>query len=83
MHGYIFNTIFLLKPSNLDEVCVQATYIETGKQGGGVSVEDIQSKDNKGKGKEKPKRTTFVKKSDDTPFFAYSKKECHDDDRCW
>ena len=41
--GYIHNTIFLLNPSTLDEVCVEATYIEVGKQGGGVFIDYILS----------------------------------------
>jgi len=45
----------------MDEVCVQETYIEAGKQGGGVSMEYMQSKDDKDKGKEKPERTIYVK----------------------
>jgi hypothetical protein len=34
--AHIKNTIFMFGPTNLDEVSVQATYIEAGKIGVGV-----------------------------------------------
>jgi hypothetical protein len=49
---HIRNTVFMFGPTNLDEVSVQATYIEAGKAG--VSGES-----------------------------SSSRKEGHDEDRCW
>jgi hypothetical protein len=49
-HDYIRNILFMFGPSNLDEVFFQATYIEVGKIGFGVSGESSSKKDGKGKG---------------------------------
>ena len=38
--AHIRKTIFMFGPTNLDEVFVQATYIEAGKTGVGVSGEN-------------------------------------------
>jgi len=47
---YIHNIVFMFGPNNLDEVYVQATYIETGKTGVSVSGESSSKKEGKGKG---------------------------------
>lgn len=83
LQGYIYNTIFLLMPSILDEVCIHATYIEVGKKCGGVSMEYILSKEDKGKGKEKPKRTIFLKNVNEKLSCFHCKKEGHNDDHHW
>jgi hypothetical protein len=44
---YIRNTVFMFEPTNLDEVYVQATYIEIGKTGIGVSRESSSKKEGK------------------------------------
>ena len=31
MHSYLWHTIFMFKPTNIDEVSVQATHLEAGK----------------------------------------------------
>jgi hypothetical protein len=48
--AYIHNTVFMFGHNNIDEVFVQATYIETGKTGVSVSGESSSKKDGKGKG---------------------------------
>jgi hypothetical protein len=45
---HIQNTIFMFGPTNLVEVYVQATYIEAGKTGVGVSGNHLQGKRTKG-----------------------------------
>jgi hypothetical protein len=47
---YIRNTVFMFRPNNLDEVYVQATYIEAGKTRVSGSRESSSKKDGKGKG---------------------------------
>ena len=47
---YIHNIVFMFGRTNLDEVYVQATYIEVGKIGVSVSWEPSSKKDGKGKG---------------------------------
>jgi hypothetical protein len=46
---HIRNTVFMFGPTNLDEVHVQATYIEAGKIGVGVSRESSSRKEDKRK----------------------------------
>ena len=47
LHSYLCHTILMFNPTNLDEVCVQATHIESkGKNAHDnfSSIESIQSK---------------------------------------
>jgi hypothetical protein len=46
---HIRNTVFMFGPTNLDEVYVQATYIEAGKTRVGVSGESSSRKEDKRK----------------------------------
>ena len=48
--AHIHNTIFMFGPTNIDEVYVQATYIEEGKTRVGVSGESSSRKEDKRKG---------------------------------
>jgi hypothetical protein len=50
---YNRNTVFMFGPTNLDEVSVQAMYIEAGKTGVSVLGESSSKKYGKGKGNEK------------------------------
>jgi hypothetical protein len=59
--SYICNTVFMFGPNNIDEIFVQATYIETGKNGVGVSGESSSKKEGKGKGNGKKENSTTVK----------------------
>jgi hypothetical protein len=86
--GYIAHlkhTILMFNLTNFDEVCVQATHIESGGRNvhDSFSEDSVQSKEGKNKGKEKLKWTTMVKKEDEKPSCSYCKKEGHDDDKCW
>jgi hypothetical protein len=47
--AHIHNNVFMFGPTNLDEVFVQATYIEAGKMGLGVSRESSSRKEDKRK----------------------------------
>jgi hypothetical protein len=59
--AYIRNNVFMFGPNNLDEVSVQATYIETRKTRVSVSGESSSKKDGKGKGNGKKAHSTTVK----------------------
>ena len=66
LHSYFHHTILMFNPTNLDEVCVQATQIESKVKNihdNFSSVESSKSKEGKGKGKDK--HATTVRKSDE------------------
>jgi hypothetical protein len=76
----------MFNPTSLDEVCVQATHLES--RGKNVNVDFVKpfkptEGKFKGKGKEnfKGKKTNIVKK--EKPKCTHSKKEGHSEDRCW
>jgi hypothetical protein len=73
---YICNTIFMFGPTYLDEVSVQATYIEVGKTKVNVSGESSSKKDGKGKGNGKKENSMTVK--EDNLSCKNCKKEGHD-----
>jgi hypothetical protein len=67
-------------PTNLDEVSVQATYIEAGKAG--VSGESSSSR-KEDKRKRHGKNENAVTRKEGKPSCKHCKKEGHDEDRCW
>ena len=77
---HIRNIVFMFGPTNLDEVSVQATYIEAGKAG--VSGESSSSR-------KEDKRiwhgnnSNAVVRKDEKPSCKHCKKEGHDEDRFW
>jgi hypothetical protein len=85
LHDYLKHTILMFNPTNLDEVSVQATHLESDRRNGqdNFSMESVQPKEGKNKGKEKLKRTATVKKDDEKPSCSHCKKKGHDDDHCW
>jgi hypothetical protein len=79
---HIRNTVFMFGPTNLDEVSVQATYIEAGKAG--VSGESSSSrKEDKRKRYGNGKNANAVSKKEGKPSCKHCKKEGHDEERCW
>ena len=62
-HSYLRHMILMFNPTNLDEVCVQATHIE------------IEGMENKSKGKGKGKHTTTVKKEGEKPTCTHCQKK--------
>ena len=64
LHSYLRHTILMFNPTKLDEVCVQATHIESKEKGvhDFSSVESSQSKGGKVQGK--GKHTATMKKGD-------------------
>jgi hypothetical protein len=79
--AYIRNTIFMFGPTNIDEVFVQATYIEAGKTRVSVSGKSSSKKDGKGKGNGKKSNSATVK--EEKLSCKHCKKEGHNDENCW
>jgi hypothetical protein len=67
--------------NNLDEVSVQATYIEAKKTRVSVSKESSSNKDGKGKGNEKKANSMTMK--EEKLSCKHFKKEGNDDEHCW
>jgi hypothetical protein len=78
--AHIRNIVFMFGPTNLDEVSVQATYIEAGKTG--VSGESSSSR-KEDKRKRHGKNANAVTRKEGKPSCKHCKKEGHDEDRCW
>jgi hypothetical protein len=76
--AHIHNTIFMFGPTNLDEVYVQATYIEARKTRFGVSGESSSRKEDKRKGNGNKANSATVK--EEKISCKHCKKEGHDDD---
>jgi hypothetical protein len=79
--AHIRNIVFMFGPTNLDEVCVQATYIEAGKIGVGVSGESSSRKEDKRKCH--GKKSNAVTRKEERPSCKHCNKEGHDEDCCW
>ena len=68
-------------PTNLDEVSVQATYIEPGKTKVGVLGESSSRKEDKRKWN--GKKENSVERKEEKLSCKHCKKEGNDDDHCW
>ena len=78
---YIHNIVFMFGPTNIDEVSIQAMYIEARKTRVGVSMESSSRKEDKRKGNGKKENSATRK--EDKLSCKHCKKEGHDDDHCW
>jgi hypothetical protein len=78
--AHIRNTVFMFGPTTLDEVSVQAMYIEAGKAG--MSGESSFSK-KEDKRKRHRKNTNAVTKKEGNLSCKHCKKEGRDEDKCW
>jgi hypothetical protein len=79
--AHIRNNVFMFGSTNLDEVFVQATYIEAGKTCVGVSGELSSRKEDKRKWN--GKKETSVARKEEKPSCKHCKKEGHDEELCW
>jgi hypothetical protein len=79
--AYICNTVFMFGPNNLDEVSVQATYIETKKIGVSISRESSSKKYGKGEGNGKKANSVTVK--EENLSCKHCKKEGNNGEHCW
>jgi len=68
-------------PTNLDEVSVEATYVEEGNIGVVVSGESSSKKECKGKGNVKKENPTTM--TEEKLSCKHCKKEGHDDEHRW
>jgi hypothetical protein len=78
---HICNIVFMFGPTNIDEVYVQATYIEERKTGFGVSGESSSRKEDKRKGN--GKKANSATRREEKLSCKNCKKEGHYDDHCW
>jgi hypothetical protein len=86
LHSYFRHTILMFNPSNLDEVCVQATHLEA--RGRNDTHEGNKKTFNHGdKGKKKFKgngrKNVVVKKEGEKFTCKHCSKDGHDEDHCW
>jgi hypothetical protein len=77
---HIRNIVFMFGPTNLDEVSIQATYIEEGKSG---VLGESSSSWKEDKRKWHGKNSNSVARKEEKPSCKNCKKEGHDEDRCW
>jgi hypothetical protein len=83
LHSYIRHTLLLFNPTNLDEVCVQTTHLESrGKNG--KEEKPFEHFENhlirKGNGKDKRTNAT---KEEEKPSCSHCEKNGHDRKHCW
>jgi hypothetical protein len=86
LHSYLRHTILMFNPSNLDEVCVQATHLEArGRNEPQKGSKNPFSHGDKGKRKFKGngKKNASVKKEGEKLTCKHCSKDGHDEDRCW
>ena len=69
----------MFNPTNIDEVCVQATHLEArGKQ----NIDEKSDSDSKGKGKFYGKGNSSVKREKEKLTCKHCLKNGHDEDHC-
>ena len=75
----------MINMTNLDEVCVQATHIETkGKNTKEkFSKKPFKPDGNKSKGKGTCKHKVTMKKEGDKPTCTHCQRKFHDASKCW
>jgi hypothetical protein len=86
LHGYLRHTILMFNPSNLDEVCVQATHLEArGRNESHEGNKKPFSHGDKGKRKIKGngKKNVVVNKEGEKFTCKHCSKDGHDEDHCW
>jgi hypothetical protein len=86
LHSYLRHTILMFNPSNLDEVCVQATHLEArGRNETHEGNKKPFSHGDKGKRKFKGngKKNDAVKKEGEKFTCKHCSKDGHDEDHCW
>jgi hypothetical protein len=86
LHSYLRNTILMFNPTNLDEVCVQATHLEArGRNDTHEGFKKTYSQGDKGKKKFKGngRKNVVVKKEGEKFTCKHCSKDGHDEDHCW
>jgi hypothetical protein len=84
LHSYLRHTILMFNPTNLDEVCVQATHLEArGKNNTHEGFKKTYSQGDKGKKKFKGRKNDAMKKEGEKFTCKHCSKDGHDEDHCW
>jgi hypothetical protein len=86
LHSYLRHNILMFNPSNLDEVCVQATHLEArGRNETHEGNKKPFSHGDKGKRKFKGngRKNVVVKKEGEKFTCKHCSKDGHDEDHCW
>jgi hypothetical protein len=87
LHSYIPHNLLLFNPTNLDEVCVQATHLEDmgkhAQEDPTKKPSNFPHKQFKGKVKRKDKKATTINREEGNPSCTHCKKDGHDDEHCW
>jgi hypothetical protein len=78
--AHIRNLVCMFGPTNIDEVYVQATYIESWKTSVGVSEESSSRKEDKRKWN--GKKGNSMARKEEKPSCKHCKKEGHYEDHC-
>ena len=86
LHSYLKHIIFMFNPNNLDEVCVQATHLES--RGNNIQKEVSKRKPFKGTKKEKSekwkgKKNASVKKEGEKTICQHCSKAGHYETHYW
>jgi len=87
LHNCLHHTLLLFNPTSVDEVCVQATHLESR----GKNVQEDPTKNPskfphnkfKKKVKGKYKNTATTKKGEGNPSCTHWKKDGHEDEHYW
>jgi hypothetical protein len=79
--AHIRNIVFMFGPTNIDEVYVQATYIEDRENKCWCIRESSSRKEEKRKWH--GKNSSSVARKEERPSCKHCKKEGHDEDHCW
>jgi hypothetical protein len=86
LHSYLRHTILMFNPTNLDEVCVQATHLEArGNKDTHESFKKTFSQGDKVKKKFKGqgRKNATLKKEGEKFTCKHCSKEGHDEEHCW
>jgi hypothetical protein len=86
LHSYLRHTILMFNPSNLHEVCVQATHLEArgrNETHEGNKNPFIHGDKGKRKFKGNGKKNVVVKKEGEKSTCKHCSKDGHDEDHCW
>ena len=76
----------MFNPNDFDEVCVQNIHVESGGRPFNFTPntsKQMETEDNKKKGKSKGKKTATTQKEEDRPMCTHCQRIGHDETRCW
>ena len=86
LHSYLRHTILMFNPTNIDEVCVQATHLETrGKQSVDEKSDSFLEYESKGKGNfnRRWRKNGSIKIKKEKLIYKFFLNNGHDEDHWW